>query len=132
MPYVLHFAFMETQEKYIHYWCRCRDEQHAQNQQLALLARADLQQIVACLVREFGATQIILFGSLARGRFTEGSDIDLAVEGIPPSEYFAALAAVNDLTSLWVDLKPLEALIPHFRRRVLETGELIYAKDNQQ
>ncbi len=119
---------MATSE-YIDYWRRRRDAQQAKDQRLARGARADLEQIVDVLVREFGATHIILFGSLARGRFAEGSDMDVAVEGIPPSEYFAALAAVNDLTPLWVDLKPLEALTPHFRRRVLETGEVLYAKE---
>lgn len=118
--------------EYVDYWRRRRDAQQAKNQRLVQSARADLKEIVDVLVREFGATHIILFGSLAQGRFAEGSDIDLAVEGIPPSEYFAALAAVNDLTALWVDLKPLEVLTPHFRRRVLETGEVLYAKDNKR
>jgi predicted nucleotidyltransferase len=96
---------------------------------LAQQTRADLQPIVDVLVRQFGAIRIILFGSLARGRFAPDSDIDLAVEGIAPEHYFAALAAINRLTRRWVDLKPLEDLDPHFRQRVLTTGECIYARD---
>ncbi|OGG44062.1 MAG: hypothetical protein A3F84_28065 [Candidatus Handelsmanbacteria bacterium RIFCSPLOWO2_12_FULL_64_10] len=47
-------------------------------------------------------------------------------------DYFAALAAVNRLTHLWVDLKPLEDLDPHFRQCVLTTGERVYARGVQQ
>lgn len=114
------------------YWRRRRRERQIQNQRQARQARADLGRIVDALVRQFGARQIILFGSLVQGRFSAGSDIDLAVEGIPHGDYFAALAAANRLTRLWVDLKPLEDLDPHFRQRVLTTGEQVYARDVQQ
>jgi len=119
-------------EKYADYWRRRRAERQAQNRRLTKRARSDLERIVAALVREFGAERIVLFGSLVRGQFTPGSDIDLAVEGIPPHDFFAALALANRLTPLWVDLKPLEALEPHFRQRVLATGEVIYAENIKQ
>lgn len=114
-------------ERYVDYWRRRQAAQQARNQQLAREARADLKQIVDALVCQFGAKRIILFGSLVRGHFAPGSDLDLAVEGIARGDYFAALAAINRLTRLWVDLKPLEDLEPHFRQRVLMTGECIYA-----
>ena len=38
----------------------------------------------------FGVTRVILFGSLARGEFHSTSDIDLAVEGLPPDQLFRA------------------------------------------
>lgn len=82
------------------------------------------------LVQQFGARRIILFGSLAKGRFQEGSDIDLAAEGIAPGEFFQALAAANRTTAAWVDLKPWEELEPHFRQRILSTGMIIYARDD--
>ncbi|MCZ6675696.1 MAG: nucleotidyltransferase domain-containing protein [Candidatus Poribacteria bacterium] len=120
---------MQTQEDYVGYWRRRRSDQRMHNQRLAQQARADLERIVDLLVSEFGATQIILFGSLVKGRFADASDIDLAVEGIPSAQYFAALAAVNCVSPVWVDLKPLEDLTPHFRHHVLATGEQIYARD---
>ncbi len=49
---------MATSE-YIDYWRRRRDAQQAKDQRLARGARADVQQIVDTLVREFGATHII-------------------------------------------------------------------------
>ena len=33
---------------------------------------------------------------------------------------------MNRLTERWVDLKRMENLDPHFRQRVLETGQCIY------
>jgi len=119
-------------DKYVDYWRRRGAEQKRHSQRLAKQARSDLERIVTALVGEFGASRIILFGSLVRGRFAPGSDMDLAVEGIPPGDFFAALALVNRLASLRVDLKPLEDLEPHFRRRVIATGEVIYARDVQQ
>lgn len=116
----------------VDYWRRRRTQRQARSRRLAQRAQADLGRIVDVLVQEFGVKRIIAFGSLVRGRFAPGSDIDLAVEGISHGDYFAALAAVNRLTPIWVDLKPLEDLDPHFRQRVLTTGEWVYARDVQQ
>jgi len=124
---------METRIKAQHfeYWRRRQAEHRAHSRQLAQHARADVGRMVDVLVERYGAKRVVLFGSLARGRFAPGSDIDLAVEGIAPDDYFAAWAAVNRLTHLWVDLKPLEDLDAYFRERVLATGECLYARDVQ-
>ncbi len=111
---------------YTEYWLRRVADQKIANQVLIEIARSDLQVIMQILVNQFAAQRIILFGSLVKGKFRDGSDIDLAVEGIPKCEYFTAVAAVNQVTRFWVDLKPLEDLEPHFLRRVLTTGECIY------
>ena len=75
------------------------------------------------LRREFAATRVVLFGSLAQGRFLPDSDIDLAVSGLPVADFFAALAQAGKLSEFPVDLKPLEDLDPHFKARILATGE---------
>jgi predicted nucleotidyltransferase len=49
--------------------------------------QADLER-AAQILKEAGCTKIFLFGSLAEGNLREGSDIDLAVRGCPPKEYF--------------------------------------------
>lgn len=116
----------ELQAEHIAYWRKKRDEQRARYAALATQARAHLPQIIELLTREFGATKIILFGSLAKGQFSEGSDIDLAVAGIPKRDFFYALAAVNRLSDVWIDLKPLEDLDEHFAQRIMTTGELLY------
>ncbi|MEZ4610032.1 MAG: nucleotidyltransferase domain-containing protein [Caldilineaceae bacterium] len=74
------------------------------------------------VAERFGATRVILFGSLARGRFRLDSDIDLAVAGLAKGDLFRAMAGALEFTNRWVDIKPLEEVDPHFRLRILETG----------
>ena len=116
-------------EPYLQYWKTRQIKEELHNKQLAKQAREQLPSVVKLLVDEFQANKIILFGSLAKGTFHQDSDIDLAVAGIEPSQYFKALAQVNSISDRWIDLKPLESLEPHFLKRVLETGECIYESD---
>ncbi|MGB9777646.1 MAG: nucleotidyltransferase family protein [Anaerolineae bacterium] len=77
----------------------------------------------ATLLRErFGARRVVLFGSLA-GDLPEHdfSDIDLAVEGLPPEDFFRAYSACWNLMppGLMLDLVPLESASPELRARIL-------------
>jgi len=57
------------------------------------------------LIERFGAKKIILFGSLARGGYSRWSDIDLAVWGIPPVDFFKAVSFATGFSKKWkVDL----------------------------
>ena len=47
----------------------------------------DMNRAIAIL-KEAGCTHIFLFGSLASNNVTPGSDIDLAVRGIPKGKFF--------------------------------------------
>ena len=47
--------------------------------------------IATKMLREIGCTEIYLFGSLAEGGYRENSDIDFAVKGCPPEDYFNIL-----------------------------------------
>ncbi len=48
--------------------------------------------------KRFGATRVVVFGSLARNAvFTPWSDIDLAVWGIAPEKYYQAAGAAMDI-----------------------------------
>jgi predicted nucleotidyltransferase len=118
----------QSLDQYVSIWKRRRAARLAANQRLAAKARADLSRVMHALVSRYPIRRIILFGSLARGGFAPGSDIDLAVEGLPPRDYFTALAEANRLTHFWVDLKPLEELQPRFRERALATGECVYER----
>lgn len=110
-------------DRFVTYWRQRRADQAEISQRLARQARMDVARIAAVLRQQFGVRRIILFGSLTRQRFAPGSDIDLAVEGLAKADLFAALAQVNELSRFPVDLKPLEELEPHFRQKVLDTGE---------
>ncbi|HEY9865406.1 MAG TPA: nucleotidyltransferase domain-containing protein [Candidatus Obscuribacterales bacterium] len=112
--------------KHLDYWIKQQKQQQLEDQIRAEQARTEVQAIVQALIEKFSIKKVILFGSLVRGKFNQNSDIDLAVEGVPTRDYFTAVAIANTLTSRWVDLKPLEDLEPHFRERVLATGECVY------
>lgn len=80
---------------------RCRRRQaieRERNRRLAHRTRCDSEHIAVMLRETFGATRVILFGSLATERFSARSDIDLAVEGLAPADYFPALAEAGKLT----------------------------------
>jgi predicted nucleotidyltransferase len=84
-----------------------------------------LEHVEACirLLRErFGAQRVIPFGSLVGGSpWHERSDVDLAVEGLPPADFFPAHAACRDLLppGMDLDLVPLEDAYPEMRARIL-------------
>ena len=114
---------------YLNYWRNKQQKEQAYHQKLAQQAKDSLEPIINYLTQNFKIKKIILFGSLVKGNFSETSDIDLAVEGIPPQDYFAVLAKINGMSDRLIDLKPIESLDPHFLKRVLETGDCLYASD---
>jgi len=69
-------------------------------------------QKAARLLRDkFGARKVVVIGSLVHdGWFTPWSDIDLAAWGIPPEDFYGAVAAVTGLSAVFrVDLVDPEA-----------------------
>jgi predicted nucleotidyltransferase len=87
-----------------------------------------LPEAVAIL-KKYGAKRIILFGSLCRAeRFHRGSDIDLAVEGIPPNKFIRAGADLMMALDWPIDLKPLEEVDEFFREMILKKGEVIHGE----
>ena len=113
--------------KYLAAWREHFTKQDAESRALAGRARKDLTKAVEIL-KKYGAKRIFIFGSLCQtGRFYPGSDIDLAVEGIP-SELFIRTAADLMMSMDWpIDLKPLEELDDLLRDIIIKKGELIYA-----
>ncbi len=109
--------------RYVAFWRRSQQQLAAHHARLARQARAEADRLADLLRQQYGVRRVILFGSLVRGSFVEGSDIDLAVEGLSRADFFRALGELNSMTRFWVDIKPLEDLEPRFRERVLSTGE---------
>lgn len=87
-------------------------------------ARGVAERASALLKQSFGATKVVFFGSLAHPtRFTEWSDIDLAAWGIAPRRYYAAVAAVMDLsTEFKIDLVDAETCPPTLREAIESEG----------
>lgn len=102
---------------------RRRQVEGLRAQARAVLARELAGRIAAVLFREFGATRVVLFGSLASGRFDARSDIDIAAAGIDPARFFAAAAAAQRHGEpVDVDLVPLETASPLLRAHVDNEG----------
>jgi hypothetical protein len=90
-------------------------------------ALADARTIADHLKREYGA-EVYGVGSLfVPGRnFTEHSDIDLVVKGLPAGRFFSILAKLDDMTLDLADIRPavfskelFERILPFLRFRHL-------------
>jgi len=99
--------------------------------QLRLAQRLEAARQVAgaaaeLLKREFQATPVILFGSLGTlERFHLSSDIDLAVNGLAPLDYFRAVAKLQDLSAFKVDLVCLERCRPSLKAIIELEGKAL-------
>jgi len=125
---------------------RCPDPHHAvlrrqwaaeksqlERRRSHLLAAADL--VAAGLkCRWPGLAAVWLFGSARNGqRFRRHSDLDLAVEGLPPADQSQALGLVEQLVdramaaageaSCGIDLVRLEDLDEHWCERIRQKGQ---------
>ena len=77
---------------------------------------------VLALARARGASNVRVFGSVARGEDAETSDIDLLVdfpEGTSLLTVIGLEIALRDLLGVPVDVGPADALRPDMRERVL-------------
>lgn len=87
--------------------------------------REALGEVASILVEEFGATEVILFGSMVEGDVHAASDVDLGVRGLSPHRYFDAVARVTQLLACDVDLVELETARPSLRAHIVETGQVL-------
>jgi predicted nucleotidyltransferase len=91
-------------------------------------ARATARRIARLIVQRYGARRVVLCGSLARGDFRQGSDIDLAVAGVRKGRFFeASAAAARAGGEFEVDLVPLEAATGRYREWVRREGIVLYS-----
>jgi predicted nucleotidyltransferase len=83
-----------------------------------------LIEIAAARLKAAGAREVYLFGSAARGRTDLGSDVDMAVSGLPPEVYYRAAAAASDVLGRPLDLVDLDEDTP-FTRYLKTENELV-------
>lgn len=77
----------------------------------------------AAALKAAGAREVYLFGSAAKGKLRENSDIDLAISGLPPEVFFHAMGRASRAVGRPVDLVDLDEDNP-FTRYLKEEGEL--------
>ncbi|MEI6873623.1 MAG: nucleotidyltransferase domain-containing protein [Spirochaetota bacterium] len=68
--------------------------------------------VALTLLKECGAREVYLFGSLARGEGDAYSDWDFAVRGLPKELFFSALAKLMKLMTRSVELVDLDEATP--------------------
>ena len=83
-----------------------------------------LIELAAVELKAAGACEIYVFGSASRGVIHEGSDLDLAVSGLPPAAFYRMGARVSDLLGRMVDLVDLDVSTP-FTRHLRAENELV-------
>lgn len=76
----------------------------------------------AATLRALGAHRVRLFGSFVTGDLHDGSDVDLAVEGLAAERHQEALTALMVLLPCDVDLVRLEGAPESLRLRVAAEG----------
>ena len=89
--------------------------------------RPDLQKDIDTAVRilrDAGATEVYLFGSVARGTRRPESDIDLAVRGIPPRDFYRTVGSLLMALSTEFDLVDLDVRNP-FTEYLERKGNLV-------
>jgi len=85
----------------------------------------ELAHRAALLLKDrFGASQVIVFGSLVHGHwFSQSSDLDLAASGLKPEDYFLAVARLQDLSPLFsIDLVDLDRCRPELKKSIVQEG----------
>ena len=104
--------------------CRKRLEQvwkgRVMDEGLLHQAWRDAQEVAILLYEEFGATQVVVFGSLTEPMwFTKGSDIDIAVSGLSNDLYHKACIRIMNFNSAFrIDLINFDTSNGLFRERI--------------
>lgn len=77
------------------------------------------------LLQSAGCTEIYIFGSLAEGNFSNDSDIDIAVKGLPDHLFFKISGKLMHLLEKPFDLIQLDDEQSDFSRHIQKNGNLI-------
>ena len=76
--------------------------------------------IATNILKEAGCNECYIFGSVANGQTQENSDIDIAIRGLPPEQFFYVYAKLPSKIDL-VDLDDGS----RFSKRLLRRGAMI-------
>ena len=112
----------ETYKRYREAWdSRLKEEEKQLDRKRGLLIKR--VRLCAQKLKELGGKRVILFGSLATGRFRKDSDIDIAVEGLSVDAYFKALGILEEmLDDVTFDLIDIKEALPTVLKRIEREG----------
>lgn len=86
----------------------------------------ELEKILT-ISKEFGAEMVLLFGSCLED-IKSARDIDIAVRGIKPGEFFKYYGKVSMAVDDEVDIIDLDDVREHLYKRILSKGRVIYER----
>ena len=78
----------------------------------------------AAALKASGAREVYVFGSASKGELRPGSDVDIAVSGLPAEVFFRAMGKASRALGRPVDLIDLDEDNP-FTRYLKSKGELL-------
>lgn len=112
-------------DQYRRWWAERDTREAAELEQRRHRAIDLARDLAPVLASEYGARKVVLIGSaLDPECFNTTSDIDLLVHGMPPENYFAAVARCMN-PEFDVDLIPFEQAHP-LARRAAEKGMVLH------
>lgn len=88
--------------------------------------KKELDKIVD-ISKEFGAKKVLLFGSCVKD-INSVHDIDIAVSGIKPREFFKYYGKVSMEVENEVDIVDLDEVRKHLYKRILSKGKILYER----
>ena len=91
-----------------------------------------ISAIIVKLAPKYGIEKAAIFGSLVKGTFGEGSDIDVLVTFFIPIGFFKFIELENELSKALnhkVDLVTKDSLSPYFRDSVLKQMRTVYERN---
>jgi len=109
---------------YIAGWKRRQEQEKAAIEQRRVHARQIAAQATEIL-KQHGATKVILFGSILDHTFKLDSDIDLGVE-MPAAAWWKWYLKLGETLDFPIDLVHLGKIKTEFREIILEFGEVLY------
>ena len=84
-------------------------------------------ETIASISKEFGAEKVILYGSCIED-IKSARDIDVAVAGIKPRDFFKYYGRVSMMVDDEVDIVDLDDIRDHLYKRILSKGKIIYER----
>ena len=93
-------------------------------QNLPKTYQEDIKKAIEILKKN-GAKEVFVFGSIVNGKMNENSDIDIAVKGLKPEEFYRVASILNFELENEIDLVDLDDKTNRFAQMILELGGLL-------
>jgi predicted nucleotidyltransferase len=94
-------------------------------------AHVEAKHLAQTLVKKHGAKRVWLFGSIGRRQpLRTDSDVDLAVERMPPETFYKLVGDLQTESGRIVDLVRLESMRPSVKQIILSEGTILADDSN--